>query len=500
MSNYFTTKVDLTNYITARTPLIIVQTSERERIERMISSISEEKGIEIYYYTDPRQITVFNSGNTSASINAGNDPLKYISSLFKTRSDSTFVLGDVKRITDDSMYSRDIINLLYLAKESNSTLILITSDYVYKRIAQFGLIARLDFPDQNERQQQITSFVRNSQKRYHVDWTNQDIMRASALLSGFSEIQIDNILSHELTSAGGLFQKNIFKLTSQKSKLYATASSIDPVFVDRGLCVSGLENLKLWLNENKTVFFAPNEDLNQYGLNAPKGILLAGVPGCGKSFSAKMIANQWELPLYRFDIGSVYDKWMGESERKMREALEFIDNVSPCILWIDEIEKGLAVSNSSNDTAQRILGQFLFWLQESKSKVFLVATANDTSLLPPELFRKGRFSEIFFVDLPCENERKQAIMQYAQKCLHMRFNDQQLQILSELSNGFSFAEIEYAIKSVAKTIYVHGVESVNMEIICEKFKMVVPVCKSNSDKIKTIREWGTHYAVSAHKQ
>jgi SpoVK/Ycf46/Vps4 family AAA+-type ATPase len=195
------------------------------------------------------------------------------------------------------------------------------------------------------------------------------------------------------------------------------------VYVDRDLKVSGLEALKKWLDSKKTIFFASDDALQERDLTTPKGILLAGVPGCGKSLSAKMVAKEWELPLFRFDIGTVYDKWVGESEKKMKEALQFIDNVSPCVVWVDEIEKALSVSNSGNDTGNRVLGQFLFWLQESKSRVFLVATANDISLLPFELFRKGRFSEIFFIDLPNAAERKAAISQYADKSLHIRFSD-----------------------------------------------------------------------------
>ena len=251
----------------------------------------------------------------------------------------------------------------------------------------------------------------------------------------FTEIQIENILSNEIISEQGLLKKNIFKLTVQKDKLYAAVPSVQSIKVDRTLEVSGLESLKSWLKEKKSIFFSSDDQLNLYDLVPPKGILLSGVPGCGKSFSAKMIAKEWELPLYRFDIGSVYDKWMGESERRMRDALSFVDNVSPCILWVDEIEKALAVSDSGgNDTSQRILGQFLFWLQESKSRVFLVATANDISRLPSELFRKGRFSEIFFVDLPSVDERKTAIIQFSSKCLHPVVVKAMFKIIKQFTN------------------------------------------------------------------
>lgn len=498
MSNYLETKEEIKNYIFARTPLIVIDSSERERVERMLSSISSEMGIEMYYYTDSKQVTQLSSDTATKMIDAENDPLQYISSVFKKKRKATFVYGDVKKISEDTIYTREIINLLYLAKESDSTLILITPDNVFQRVTQFGMISKLDFPDLEERREQIRRFVGMYKGRFPVEWNEDEILRAATLLRGFSEIQIENILSNEIVTSKGLFSENIFKLTSQKSKLYTTVSSIQQVSVDRNMCVSGLENLKKWLNEKKQIFFASDIELNNYGLESPKGILLAGVPGCGKSFSAKMVAKEWELPLFRFDIGSIYDKWMGESERKMKAALEFIDNVSPCILWVDEIEKALAVSDGGNDTSQRILGQFLFWLQESRSRVFLVATANDISKLPSELFRKGRFSEVFFVDLPTEDERLLAIKQYTDKCLHIKFKDEQLKELVELSEGFSFSEIEYAIKEVAQLMFIYGQNYINMNVIRERFNTVVPIEKSNPEKVEKIRSWGAERAVPAH--
>ncbi len=498
MGNYLQTKEEIKNYIFARTPLVVIDSSERERVERMLSGIAAEMGIEMYYYTDQKQVTHLGADSSQSAVDAENDPLSYISTLFKKKRKTTFVYGDVKKISEDTMYTREIVSLLYLAKESDSTLILITPDAVFQRITQFGMIAKLDLPDLEERRAQVRRFAETYRGRYPVEWEEEEILRAATLLRGFSEIQIENILANELVSSEGLFSENIFKLTSQKSKLYTAVSSIQQVSVDRNMCVSGLDNLKKWLREKKQIFFASDEQLDKFGLDSPKGILLAGVPGCGKSFSARMVANEWELPLFRFDIGSVYDKWMGESERKMKEALGFIDNVSPCILWVDEIEKALAVNDGGSDTSQRILGQFLFWLQESKSRVFMVATANDISRLPSELFRKGRFSEVFFVDLPTDEERLLAIRQYADKCLHIKFKEEQLNELVLLSEGFSFSEIEYAIKEVAQLMFIYGQSYINMNVIRDRFATVVPIEKSNPEKVQKIRDWGAERAVPAH--
>lgn len=498
MSNYRTIKAEVASYIRARTPLIILETSERERAERMLTSIASELSAEICYYTDTTQVTHLGSASSSR-LDVSSDPLTYISEQFRKKRKVIFCYGDVSKISEDTIYSREIINILYSAVSGSSTLILITKDPVYSRIAQFGMIAKLDYPDIEERIEQIQRFITRYGGLYPVDWDGEDVVTAATLLSGFSEIQINNILTYEIVSRKGLYRQYIRNLTAQKSKLYGSVSNVRPVNVQSDLKVSGLDNLKDWLAEKKHIFFATDDQLSLYHLSAPKGILLAGIPGCGKSFSAKLIAKEWGLPLFRFDIGSVYDKWMGESERKMKEALEFVDNVAPCVLWVDEIEKALSVSHGENDTGKRILGQFLFWLQESDSRVFLVATANEIDLLPPELFRKGRFSEVFFVDMPTPPERREVILQYVRDCLHTELEESQLSELVGLSAGFSYSEIEYAVKEIAQMMFLHGAESVTMDTFREKFRTVVPIETSRPEEVKKIREWGRTKAVPAFK-
>lgn len=494
MGNYSSTKVEIYNYIRARTPLIIVDSSERERVERILKEIARELNIHISYYTDDKQVCALNS-NVSKDVDS--DPLQYIASSFKKNRNSTFAFGDVKRIGDDNVYSREILNILYLAKETNCTLILITADPVWPRLSQFGMLTTLDYPDMEERISQIKSFIRQYRGKYTIEWNDDDIRMAATLLRGFSEIQIENILSTALVSQSRLGREDLYALTSQKSRLYSAVSSIQMVKVDRNLTVSGLDDLKEWLKTKKRIFFASDEDLQLRDLTTPKGILLAGVPGCGKSLSAKMVAKEWDLPLFRFDIGTVYDKWVGESEKKMKDALQFIDNVSPCVVWIDEIEKALSVSDTGNDTGKRVLGQFLFWLQESQSRVFLVATANDISALPFELFRKGRFSEIFFIDLPNDEERKAAITQYAKQSLHIHILDADMDDLLKITAGFSYSDIEYAVKDVAQLALIQGQSIITKQLLLETFGKIVPISRNNPDMVEKIRKWGAERAVAA---
>lgn len=494
MGNYSTTKKEIENYIFARVPLIIVNSSERERVERMLRETGREMNIEISCYTDAKQVYHLGS-NVTKDVDC--DPLPFVAEQFRHKRGATFVLGDVKRIAEESLYSREIMNILYLAMEQSCTLIMITPDPVWSRIAQMGMMTALDYPDMKEREQQIVKFAGRFSGRFPIEWEEEDFQRAAALLRGFTEIQIENILSATLAANRGLKKQHLYELTKQKSRMYAAVPCVQEVKVREQLQVSGLENLKYWLQEKKNVFFMAEEKLAERELETPKGILLAGVPGCGKSFSARMVAKEWELPLFKFDIGSIYDKWVGESERKMNEALKFIDNVAPCVVWIDEIEKALAVSDSGNDTGKRVLGQFLFWLQESSSRVFLVATANDIQKLPPELFRKGRFSEMFFVDLPERSERAEAIAQYAVRCLRRRLYIEELEELVACSEGCSYADIEYVMKEAAQTALLYGDAKVTQETLKKLFCTVIPFARTNPETVSELRKWGNARALSA---
>lgn len=494
MGNYLSTKAEIKTYLQARTPLIIVDSAERERVERILRELTKEMRIDISYYTDATQVTSF-GGNVTKDVDS--DPLPYIASTFRRRRGGTFAIGDIKRIDSDNAYSREVLNLLYLAREMSCTLILITADTVWSRLAQFGMLTTLDYPDDDERVRQIQNFLSPYRSRFRIAWDAGDIRTAATLMRGFTEVQIDNILATTLVRHQGLDRSHLDQLTEQKSRLYAAVSCIQSIRVDRELAVSGLEGLKDWLAEKKQIFFAPEADLKQRDLTTPKGILLAGVAGCGKSLSARMVAREWHLPLFRFDIGSVYDKWVGESEKKMREALQYIDNVAPCVIWIDEIEKALSVSDTGNDTGKRVLGQFLFWLQESRSRVFLVATANDVSKLPYELFRKGRFSEIFFIDLPNEHERRDALLQYARRSLHLTPTEDQLGDLVRLTDGFSYSDIESAVKEAAQLALTEGQDAITHQLLLERFQKVLPISRSNPDQIAAIRKWGSEQAVAA---
>lgn len=493
MSNFIGTKTELVNYLIARTPSVIIDTNERERVEKMLAGIASDIGDRILYYTESGDVKTI--GSNSDVMKTNDNPLGFFFDKMKKQRRLNIVLGDVQNISTDSFYARDLMNLLYLANSTDSVVMLITSETVWSRISGFGMSVKLDLPDNEERQVQIREFIKKSEGLYKIEWDNEDILRASAILKGFTEIQIENILSTEVIGSKGLFKKRISSLASQKQKIYGKTDAVQYIQVPDDIEIAGMQHLKSWLNDKREIFFMPYSVLGEYDLKAPKGILLVGVPGCGKSITAKLVSKEWGLPLFRFDIGSVYDKWVGGSEKRMRESLRFIENVSPCILWIDEIEKVISDSNSDNDTGKRVLGEFLFWMQESNFKVFIVATANNVKALPYELYRKGRFSEIFFVGLPDKAEREAVIRQYGRRSLHRELDEKIVSTLADKTEGFSNSDLEAVVKEVAqKSLICKGLDDIEGELI-KIAENVIPISKVNTELVNEITEWGSERAI-----
>jgi len=258
--------------------------------------------------------------------------------------------------------------------------------------------------------------------------------------------------------------------------------------------VAGMAALKRWLHVRREPFLQPEAS----GLPPPRGVLLLGVQGAGKSLAAKAIAASWQVPLFRMDFGALYDKWQGESERKLREALRVADAMQPCVLWMDEIEKGLAGGDSQGDgtgAGQRMLGTLLTWMAERKSSVFLAATANAIEALPPELMRKGRFDEIFFVDLPNEPVRAGIFRIHLAKH-RIAFDDSALARLVAASRGYSGAEIEAAI--VGARYEAHGASKpVEVAMVASELARTKPLSMTRAEAVEGLRAWALARAVAA---
>lgn len=257
--------------------------------------------------------------------------------------------------------------------------------------------------------------------------------------------------------------------------------------------IGGLKSLKQWLEKRKSFFLsADKEDL----LDIPKGIMLLGVQGCGKSMAAKAVAGVWGIPLLRLDIGSLYNKYIGETEKNIRQALKSAQTLSPCVLWIDEIEKGISTGSDDNGTSNRLLGTLLTWMAENKSRVFIVATSNNIASLPPELVRKGRLDEIFFVDLPDSQNRKEIAKLHITK-RDMKIKDFDLDIIAAECAGFSGAEIEQAIIAARYSSY-EDKSALNTDHIVNEIKQTRPLSIVMAEDIQKLRTWAKSRTVNAN--
>jgi SpoVK/Ycf46/Vps4 family AAA+-type ATPase len=256
--------------------------------------------------------------------------------------------------------------------------------------------------------------------------------------------------------------------------------------------VAGLSRLKTWVAQRRAVFLGENAPAK---LDPPKGVLLLGVQGCGKSLAAKAVAGGFGVPLVRLDFGALYNKFHGETERNLRESLKSAEALAPCVLWIDEIEKGLATSSSDDGVSKRILGYLLTWMAERRSKVFLVATANAVHELPAELLRKGRFDEIFFVDLPGPAVRAEIFRLHFDK-RKVDWEAFELDRLVQASEGFSGAEIEQAV--VASLYAAHGEDShLGQDHVLNELTNTRPLSVLMAEKVEALREWARTRTVPA---
>jgi SpoVK/Ycf46/Vps4 family AAA+-type ATPase len=260
--------------------------------------------------------------------------------------------------------------------------------------------------------------------------------------------------------------------------------------------VADLAGLKAWLAK-RTQFITSRDRAEQFGLSFPKGVLLVGVPGCGKSLCAKAVAVEWQLPLLRLDPGRLYNKYMGESEKNFRRAMDTAERLAPCVLFIDELEKAFASGGSEDGgVSQRVLGTFLSWMQERKADVFTVATANDVTRLPPEFLRKGRFDEVFFVDLP-NDEARLAIL-----AIHLKKRAQEvgrfdMPALVRATAGFSGAEIEQAIVSALYTVFA-ATGGLTSESLLAEIATTRPLSRTLAERVSALRDWARGRTVSAN--
>ncbi len=495
-------KEELNILVQAQYPLIYLVTSEEERAEQTIAAIAQTKPQRRLYvwtvthgiveYGQPRNITQHNTVSPEAAIEW----------VVRQREPGIFVFKDLHAFIDSPAVTRWLRDAIASFRDAHKTIILM-SPFQQVPIELEKEVAVVDYPlpTMEELNQVLTQQLDNARKEQlprRADTGKISTEAREKLLSaalGLTRDEAEKVYRKAFVTAGRLTESEVDIVLSEKRQLIRRNGILEYLDEEGSLeDIGGSDDLKAWLRQRSIAF---TERAREYGLPQPKGVLLLGVPGCGKSLIAKATANVWRLPLLRLDLGRVYDGSMvGRSEANLRSALKTAESVSPAILFIDELDKAFAGSAGSADsdagTSSRILGTFLTWMQEKKSPVFVMATANRVERLPGEFLRKGRFDEIFFVDLPSEEERKQIFTIHLGKRRRdiSRFDVEQL---AKMSDGYSGAEIEQAIIAAMYDAFAQNREFMQLDIIAA-IKATFPLSRTMTEQVEALRKWAQQRA------
>ncbi len=495
--NYNEVKEYLTRYLKARIPIIILNTIEKNRIIRLISEVAKNTNNQFSLYEMSSGITDLETNTVISEDKTIMSALDTLSNELKYKENYNFIISDISDINESSIVSRYLLNIAEKAEKVSGVIIIITNEEVWPNIKRLGVSLKLNFPTDTEILEGIKETIKPYNNQITIDWDENDYKNAATYLQGLSEMEIKNIIS-SLIVKGTITKDDLKELKFAKQTLFSDIAGLESVPIDDNFQIAGLDTLKEWLYEKKTLMDpTKKEELQKRGVASPKGILLTGVPGCGKSLCSKAAANIFNIPLYHLDLATVQGEYVGQSERQLKQALDTAEYVSPCVLWIDEIEKGLNDSHSS--VTSKMIGQFLFWLQECQKPVFVIATANSIESLPPELVRKGRFDEIFFVDLPNNNERLELLKLYARKYLKVELGENLLNKLVTITTGFASSDIEATMRSIAYKLIANKELTLSENLITEELSKVVSLSKTNPEKINEIRKWGQERAINASK-
>lgn len=390
--------------------------------------------------------------------------------------DNPKIISLLKRISEDNLYNEDYHTTIFVISDT----VVISSE-----LENYITVFDIPLPTTTEILTIINDFIADLEIEVEQDTIN-DIALS---FKGLNEFQIKQILNLAYQDGGCIDKEDKLLILKEKEQFIKKAGMLEIVnFTETVDDIGGLENLKGWLYRKAKIFSNLDKAI-KFGVDIPKGIMIIGMPGCGKSLTAKATASLFEIPLVRLDVGRLLGKYVGESENNMRKALKLSEAISPCVLWIDEIEKAFAGvgSDGGNEVTTRLFGQFLTWMQEKENTVFIVATANDISHMPPEFMRKGRFDELFFVDLPNGEERRKIIDIHLKKRKKWNKNIDSIALIKE-TNGFNGADIEAVVKDTIEAAFIDGKNTITTEDLIRSVKDTKSISSTLKDKIKQIRD------------
>ena len=478
----------LARYIDAGFPIIYINTFEEYKVDNIISEISSGK--EVYEWNETNGYIDFENKTAmleDCTLSSMLDQLKTKDLL----EEKIIVLKDITSYLEEPKIVSKIKGLARMINQGvDATVIIVSSILVIpKDLEKYITILEMDYLNTDEIKQIIRNFI---QENLSIQEKDEKLIDEFALaFKGLTEFEITNLLALSYADDGALTRKDLRLIFDQKQQMIKKAGILEMIPLKETIDdIGGLENLKEWFERKAKVYKNINQ-AKKYGVDMPKGVLIAGVPGCGKSLNAKAAANLFEVPLLRLDMGRLMGKYVGESEGNLRKAIALAEAISPCVLWIDEFEKafaGIGGTGGGAEVTTRLFGNFLTWMQEKESLTFVVATANDITKLPPELLRKGRFDEIFYVGLPSRAERENIFKIHITKRRAMDLNNIDISKLVDKTEGFSGADIEGVVKDAIEAAFSDDKVSIQTTEIVEAIQNTHSLSEIMKDVLEKMKK------------
>ena len=477
---------ELTLFLKARYPIIYINTIEEDRIEYVIrKNIKTNLNRSIYSWD-------FVDGYTNNPNNEGfakRNPLQALELVERLNSETPalFLLKDFNRFLTDLSISRKLRNISRILKLQPKTIIILGSELnIPTELQDLITVLQFNLPLESEINQELERLINS----LNIKVEPQLFENLSRACQGLSLERIRRVLSKIIATYKTINENSIAVLLSEKKQIISQTEILEYWSANEKIInLGGLDNLKDWLKKRKTAFGV--RALN-YGLPTPRGLLLVGIQGTGKSLTAKAIANDWQLPLLKLDVGKLFGGIVGESESRLRQMINVSETISPCILWIDEIDKAFSNVDSKGDsgTSNRVLATFISWLSEKTKPVFVIATANNIDLLPLEILRKGRFDEIFFLDLPREEEREEIFKIHLKEFRPNGWKQFNFSKLAQASESFSGAEIRQSIIDGMYQAFYEKREFTTKDISLA-IDEIIPLANLENDQMVKLQNWAS---------
>ncbi len=482
--------------INSEYPIIYLETWEEARAEEILRAVACDLNVPLYEWA----ITTGMALAGGAPMYNTQEPGQALATIHSISTDALFLLKDFHKYLDQDVVVRKLRDLT--GEFARARRAIIISSPVVKipiELEKDTVRFTLGLPSGPELEQLVTRALRELAAKHRIvsQVAPPQLPAIVRSLSGLTLEEARRIFSQAVLESGRCDAGTVERIREAKSQFIKDQGVLEFLKVESGLdAVAGLASLKAWLAKRRGALSPEGE---RFGLEPPKGILIMGMPGCGKSLCAKAVAREWNMQLLRFDTSSLFEKYIGETEKNLRKSLQVAEAVAPAVLWIDEIEKmfprGSLTSDADGGLSMRIFGSFLNWLQEKKAPVFVAATSNDISSLPPEFLRKGRFDEIFFVDLPDAEERQSILAMHLQR---RKQDPRQFDLakLAAASEGFTGAEIEQAVTSALYSAFSQKTP-LSTDTLWNELHSTYPLSVTMKERLEALRAWAQERAVPA---